>query len=87
MKITVKFSELKHLKKLKELGKFFEQNQEFVIELDKYTDTVNRIESFTEEIVHFLFRFLSVIFNKKISVIKEEKLIKEIVSLIISQFK
>jgi hypothetical protein len=85
MKVTVKFSELKHRRKLKELGKFFEQNQEFIIEIDKTLDTDQKIRTFVEETVHFLVRIVSYCLNKKISVMSEEELARLITGLIFTR--
>jgi predicted Ser/Thr protein kinase len=85
MKITVKFSELKHRKKLKELGKFFEQNQEFIIEIDQTLDTDQKVRTFVEEIVHFLVRVVSRRLNKKISVMSEEELARLVTGLIFTK--
>jgi hypothetical protein len=82
MKIHVQFNELKRRKKLHELGKFFEQNQEFVIEIDLETNSDQKILTFIEEMIHFLVRIVSYYFNKKISIISEERLIKTIIKLI-----
>jgi hypothetical protein len=85
MKITVKFSELKHRKKLRELGKFFEQNQEFIIEIDRVLDIDQKIRTFVEETVHFLIRIVSGCFDKKISIVFEEELVKLVTRLIFTK--
>jgi hypothetical protein len=85
MKITVKFSELKHRRKLKELGKFFEQNQEFIIEIDRTLDTDQKIRTFVEETIHFLIRVVSHCFDKKVSVVSEEELVKLVTGLIFTK--
>lgn len=85
MKIIVKFSELKTRRKLKELGKFFEQNENFVIEINSKIDLNQKLFSFAEEVIHFLIRLISCCSNKKISVIQEEELAKLITSLIFTR--
>jgi lipopolysaccharide biosynthesis regulator YciM len=85
MKVIVKFSELKYRKKLKELGKFFEQNQEFIIEIDRTLDTDQKVRTFVEETVHFLVRIVSHYLNKKINVMSEEELAKLITGLIFTK--
>jgi len=82
MKIVVKFSELKTGRKLKELGKFFEQNENFIIEINSKSDLNQKLYSFTEEILHFLIRLITTVSKKKLEVIKEEHLVKTICDLI-----
>jgi lipopolysaccharide biosynthesis regulator YciM len=82
MRVHVRFSELKTRRKLKELGKFFEQNHEFVIEIDSRLDSDQKVLAFAEEMIHFLVRIVSHRLGKKIKVLSEESLAKMIVDLI-----
>jgi len=82
MKVHVRFSELKTRRKLKELGKFFEQNHEFVIEIDSRLDSDQKVLAFTEEMIHFLIRIMSHHLGKKTKVLSEESLAKMITDLI-----
>jgi len=85
MKITVKFEELKYRRKLKELGKFFVQNEDFVIEIDSNLDNDQKLYTFVEEVVHFLIRVILHQLNKKMSVLREEELIKSITGLLFTK--
>jgi hypothetical protein len=82
MKVHVRFSELKTRRKLKELGKFFEQNREFVIEVDSRLDSGQKILTFVEEMIHLLIRIVSYYFGKKAGVLSEENLAKIVTDLI-----
>jgi len=82
MKVHVKFSELKTRRKLKELGRFFEQNHEFVIEVDSRLDSGQKILTFVEEMVHLLIRIVSYYFGKRTGVLFEENLTKIVTDLI-----
>jgi len=85
MKIIVKFSELRHKKKLKELGKFFVQNEDFVIEIDSNLDNDQKLYTFVEEVVHFLIRLILHQLNKKMSVLREEELAKSVTGLLFTK--
>jgi len=85
MKIYVNFSELKRTKKLRELGRFFAQNNDFVIEIDQNLDSYEKVYSFVEEMVHFLVRLVAQCTNKKVNVLYEEQLAKLIAGLIFTK--
>lgn len=81
MKITIKFEPLKKNAKIKELGKFFQQNQDFFIHIDVNQSVDQKVITFIEEILHFLIKIYSTVLNKRISIKKEHELIRQVIQL------
>lgn len=87
MKVYVVFRSLNGRNGLvKRLGQFFEQNKDFYIEIDPQQCTKEKVITFFEEFLHLIIRLYSYIVGKKISVLKEHRIVKDIVSQILSDF-
>lgn len=81
MMVSVKFKTLNKNGVLKQLGKFFQQNKSFYIEIDKDLSEPEKVITFIEEALHFLIRLYCVTNNLKPKVYKEHAVIKEILRL------
>ncbi|MFH8120091.1 MAG: hypothetical protein QXS37_04795 [Candidatus Aenigmatarchaeota archaeon] len=81
MKITIRFEPLKKNAKVKELGNFFQQNQDFYIHIDVSQAIDQKVTTFIEEMLHFLIRVYCSVLNKRVSVKKEHDLIRQVVQL------
>lgn len=83
MKVHFKFTDKNgKIQGWKQLGCFWQQDKDFIIEINIDQSEKEKLVTFIEEFLHFSIRWISNVRKSEITKIKEEILIKKIIRML-----